>query len=115
MPLVYTIRHKYVSNPTFSHKGLNKAVSLSTKKTWRKTNPNASARIPISTTLDYWDLMKTIVNFYSFVKYMVDDMDKDIQTVISVLLQVVNILNSQKGTGGLSNIFENIQRSFTVC
>jgi hypothetical protein len=24
-------------------------------------------------------------------------------------------LNSQKGTGGLSNIFENIQRSFTVC
>jgi hypothetical protein len=43
------------------------------------------------------EILIAIANFYSFAKYMIEDMDTDVPTVIKVLLQVVKILNSMEG------------------
>jgi hypothetical protein len=43
------------------------------------------------------EILVAIANFYSLVKYMVDDMDKDMPTIIKALLQVVKILNLLEG------------------
>ncbi len=43
------------------------------------------------------EILVAIANFYSFSKYMVDDMDTDVPTVIKALLQFVKVLNSMEG------------------
>jgi hypothetical protein len=43
------------------------------------------------------EILIAIANFYSFSKYMIEDMEKDVPTVIKALLQVVKILNSMEG------------------
>lgn len=43
------------------------------------------------------DIIVAMANFYSFSKYMVEDVDKDTPTVIKALLQIVKILNTSEG------------------
>jgi hypothetical protein len=42
-------------------------------------------------------ILAAMANFYAFSKYVVDDMDDDVPTVIKTVLQVVKILNSMEG------------------
>jgi hypothetical protein len=43
------------------------------------------------------DIIVAMANFYSFTKYMVNDVDKDTPTVIKALLQIVKVLNTSEG------------------
>jgi hypothetical protein len=43
------------------------------------------------------EILVSIATFYSFAKYMVNEMDNNVLTVMNALLKVVKLLNSLEG------------------